>query len=81
MAEKVRVTFWDAPGLRLTDDPGEKPQVIPAGRLEQARFTVPVNPSALFDPAPLGLNTRISATEPPEVIETDGEFATMVNVG
>ena len=73
VAETVRVTFCCLPELSATDA-GEKLQVTPAGRLEQAKLTVPAK-------LPVGLNTMVSAPLLPGVTDTAEEFASRLKLG
>jgi len=65
VAVNVRVTVCAVPGLNATEEPGEKLQLTPAGKFEQARFTVPLNPATLSPPAPFEVKTTLVDWEAP----------------
>ena len=77
LAFSVSVTVCAVPGTRLTEAL-EKLHVTPAGRFEQVRATVPVNPE-VPGPALLGLNTTSVIPDEPGATDTAAGFSNRLN--
>jgi len=73
VAAIVTVKVCAVPGLSVTEEPGAKLQLTPAGKFVQVRFTVPLNPDVPA-PAPLGLNTSCVLAEVPGLTVTVAGF-------